>query len=155
MLTSLCCFAPVEEDGKMSSRTLVCVIQVKQGMQERWKENMPLPGDIIEGVAGEEGEECFLPTRARSDLSTQLGRLMNKKHLEVVWVKVRRWDGTLNLRARVVQERTVPRRFTIRALSDERHVAVLGDLTLDQCAELQGRWGLVPFAFLLTNCTHV
>ncbi|KAK9142230.1 hypothetical protein Syun_011630 [Stephania yunnanensis] len=121
---------------------LVCVKKVKQNAAEEWNESMPLPGDIIEGVAAKEGEdEYYIPAKARSELSSSLGKL-SKSVLEVggtAWVKIRRGDATLKLRVYVVQERSskFQRRFTIRAASDDRHVAVLGNLTYEQCSQLQ------------------
>ncbi|KAK6119696.1 hypothetical protein DH2020_046564 [Rehmannia glutinosa] len=120
------------------SQTVVCVKQVKQDAAEEWDESMPLPGDIIEGVA-EDGvdDESFVSAKARSELSSQLGKI--NRVAECVWLKVRRGEDTVKLQACVVPERNVKmqKKFTVRAVSDERHVAVLADLTFEECFELQ------------------
>ncbi|KAF6144797.1 hypothetical protein GIB67_036260 [Kingdonia uniflora] len=72
-----------------SVHTLVCVKQVKQEILDEWDENMPLPGDIIEGVAEEGSEEYLIPGKGRSELSSQLGKL-NRQAVEFVFVKIRR-----------------------------------------------------------------
>uniref|UniRef100_A0A2C9W4S0 Uncharacterized protein n=1 Tax=Manihot esculenta TaxID=3983 RepID=A0A2C9W4S0_MANES len=123
---------------KEMSNTLVCVKKVKQETPEEWDENMPLPGDIVEGFAEDDnGDELFLPAKSRSELSSQLGKL--SQHVDPIWLKVRRGDATLKLRVNVVQEKSslLHKRFSFKAVTDYRHVAVLGDLTSQQCRELQ------------------
>ncbi|XP_044472204.1 uncharacterized protein LOC123200887 [Mangifera indica] len=129
-------YCSVFREKKMGSlQTLVCVKQVKQEKSEEWDESMPLPGDIIEGF--DDNDESFVPVKAKSELSAQLGKI---SHLvDVILVKVRRGDNILKLPVRVVLDRNsiLQKRYTITAELDERHVAVLGDLTLEQCTELQ------------------
>ncbi|RWW90206.1 hypothetical protein BHE74_00000644 [Ensete ventricosum] len=126
--------------------TVVGVKRVEAGMpSEEWDDSMPLPGDIVKGVApadddDEEEEESpiFASAKTRSEISSVLGRLGRRS--DSVWVKVQRGNNLLDLRARVVpyRGRKLYRCFTVMAARDDRHVAVLGDLTLEQCTELQG-----------------
>ncbi|KAJ8479254.1 hypothetical protein OPV22_022981 [Ensete ventricosum] len=125
--------------------TVVGVKRVEAGMpSEEWDDSMPLPGDIVKGVApadddDEEEEESpiFASAKTRSEISSVLGRLGRRS--DSVWVKVQRGNNLLDLRARVVpyRGRKLYRCFTVMAARDDRHVAVLGDLTLEQCTELQ------------------
>ncbi|KAJ0987527.1 hypothetical protein J5N97_005883 [Dioscorea zingiberensis] len=131
------CFSSPDMD------TVVCVKNVKKHMpEEEWDETMPLPGDIIEAVAAEENqlhhpESSIFPAKGKSELSSQLSQL--HRNSELVWLKVRRGDAVIKLRSRVVIDRwsKLQRRFTVQALGDDRHVAILADLTLDECSELQ------------------
>ncbi|URE46738.1 hypothetical protein MUK42_02991 [Musa troglodytarum] len=123
--------------------TVVGVKRVEAGMpSEEWDDSMPLPGDIVKGVApadddDDEESPIFASAKSRSEISSVLGRLGRRS--ESIWVKVQRGSSLLDLRARVVPYRghKLYRRFTVMAARDDRHVAVLGDLTLEQCAELQ------------------
>lgn len=130
-----------KEMSNTSTQTLVCVKKVKQEWLEEWDESMPLPGDIIEGIAETDMEELFVPAKAKSELNSQLGKIISQ-HVEVIWVKVRRGANTIKLRARIVQYKytMLQRKYTIKAATDDRHVAILGDLTLEQCVQLQGRF---------------
>ncbi|XP_027180774.1 uncharacterized protein LOC113779403 [Coffea eugenioides] len=120
-----------------SDQRVVCVKKVKQKVAEEWDESMPLPGDIIEGIAAGAAANTFIPAKARSVLSSQLGSF--SRQTEVIWLKVRRGDSVLKLQACVVKKgcSKLQRRFTIRAASDERHVVGLADLTHEQCTALQ------------------
>ncbi|KAH7523861.1 hypothetical protein FEM48_Zijuj06G0056900 [Ziziphus jujuba var. spinosa] len=69
-----------------SNQTLVCVKQVKQEWLEEWDESMPLPGDIIEGISESDMEELFVCVKAKSELSSQLGKM--GQHVEIIWVKI-------------------------------------------------------------------
>ncbi|KAI9118621.1 hypothetical protein K1719_010953 [Acacia pycnantha] len=115
---------------------LVCVKQVKQEEAYEWEESMPLPGDIIEGVAEEEDDDSFMPVKAKSEFSSHLGKINPQN--ESIWLKVRRGYSTLKLQARILQQkRSIIQKYTIRAATDPRHIAELDDLTLEQCTELQ------------------
>ncbi|XP_051119601.1 uncharacterized protein LOC127243557 [Andrographis paniculata] len=119
------------------SVTVVCVKQVKQDVADEWDESMPLPGDIIEGVAEHDVDDAFISAKARSELSLHLGKI--NRVAEHAWLKVRRGPGTVKLRVCVVPDRhgKLQKRFTVRAETDERHVAVLADLTFKECFDLQ------------------
>ncbi|KAL8113461.1 hypothetical protein AgCh_020684 [Apium graveolens] len=121
-----------------STQTLVCVKQIKQEVVEEWDETMPLPGDIIEGIAEDANDELlFVKAKGRSDFSLQLGKISRRR--EDLWLKVRRGENVLKLRVCVVPERSskLQKKFTFRAASSDKHVVVLADLTFDQCCELQ------------------
>lgn len=130
------------------SRMLVCVKHVKQEAVEEWDEGMPLPGDIIEGIAASDGstvedveEKLFVPTTGKSDLRSQLGRISKRNAEGLVWLKVRRGDQMVKFRVCVVKEIKrfkLQRKFSFRAVSNDKHVAVLDDLDFDECIELQG-----------------
>lgn len=134
-----------------SAQTLVCVKQVKQIVAEEWDESMPLPGDIVEGIAEDVGDDrMFIPAKVRSELSSQLGKI--SRQAEAIWVKIRRGDNALKLRVFIVPDRTLKlqKRFTFRAAASDRHVVVLADLTFEECSELQGKC-----CFGLSLCTFL
>ena len=141
------------------SQTLVCVKQVKQEAVEEWDDSMPLPGDIIEGIAPADGctlegveDKFFVPTKGKSELRSLLGRISKRNADGFVWLKVRRGDQMVNMRVCAVQEKRfrLQRKFSFRAVSSEKHVAVLDDLDFDQCTELQGR--LYSYLPILAIC---
>lgn len=120
-------------------QTVVCVKQVKQDAHEEWDKKMPLPGDIIEGVAEDAvDDDSFMSAKLRSELCSLLGKI--SREADFIWMKVRRGGSTVKLQVCVVADRCskLQRNFTVRAASDERHIAVLADLTFEQCFELQG-----------------
>lgn len=109
---------------------------------------MPLPRDIFEGVYNSEssdniGDEFFVPMKAKAELTSQLARFSN---VEVIWVKVRSGESTLKLRTRVAERPSMlQKKYTIKAARDDRHVAVLDDLTSYQCTELLGTFFFARF----------
>ncbi|WOL02626.1 hypothetical protein Cni_G11345 [Canna indica] len=120
--------------------TVVGVKRVDERMPpEEWDDSMPLPGDIVKGVALVEDEDSltYCSAKNRSELSGILSRLSRPSG--AVWVKVQRGNAMLELRARVTAYRggNLYFRFTLMAARDDRHVAVLGDLSLERCTELQ------------------
>ncbi|KAM7507458.1 hypothetical protein LguiA_017911 [Lonicera macranthoides] len=121
-----------------SAQTLVCVKQVKQQVAEEWEESMPLPGDIVEGIAEDAGDDrMFIPAKVRSELSSQLGKI--SRQAEAIWVKIRRGNNAVKLRVFIVPDQSskLQKRFTFRAAASDRHVVVLADLTFEECSELQ------------------
>lgn len=127
------------------SQKVVCVKQVKQETAEEWDETMPLPGDIIEGVGEDSADESFVSAKARADLNSHLGRI--HRVAGEVWLKVRRGEGTIKLRVCVVPivNGKLQKKFTVRAASDERHVAVLAEMTFQECFDLQGTFSICYF----------
>lgn len=137
-----------------SSQTLVCVKKVKQEVVEEWDESMPLPGDIIEGVAKgtiKDDNMLFIQAKGRSEFSSQLGKI-SKKADDDIWLMVRRGDSMVNLHVAIVPERgyKLHRWYTVRAASNDKHIAVLAELTFDECTELQGRFLFSPT--VITKC---
>ncbi|KAI4316484.1 hypothetical protein L6164_024462 [Bauhinia variegata] len=124
--------------GSDKNKTLVCVKQVKQEVVDEWDESMPLPGDIVEGFLEDDGDESFVPVKTMSEFRSKLGKV--NPQVEFIRLKVRRGDSILKLQARIAQKKgsLLPRKYaTIQAATDERHVADLGDLTLEHCTDLQ------------------
>lgn len=133
------CFIYWEEGMATSDQTLVCVKQVKQEVADEWDESMPLPGDIIEGFSERDADDdSFLPVKASSEFSSQLGKINPRG--ELIWIQVRRGDSLMKLQVRIVQQKgsILQRKYTIQAATDHKHVADLRDVTLERCNELQG-----------------
>ncbi|KAJ8527122.1 hypothetical protein K7X08_029599 [Anisodus acutangulus] len=116
---------------------VVGVKKVKQKDPDGWDVSMPLPGDIIEGVAElAADDDSFIQAKAWSELTLFLGKIAG----HFIWLKVRRGESTLKLRGYVLVERrrsNLQKRFVVRAASDHRHLAVIAELTLARCTELQ------------------
>ncbi|XP_070011044.1 uncharacterized protein [Nicotiana sylvestris] len=115
---------------------VVGVKKVRQKDPDGWDVTMPLPGDIIEGI-GElaAGDDSFVQAKTWSELALFLGKIVG----HFIWLKVRRGESRLKLRGYVLVERrsNLQKRFVVRAASDERHLAVIAELTLGRCTELQ------------------
>ncbi|XP_015084852.1 uncharacterized protein LOC107028336 [Solanum pennellii] len=122
---------------KMASvEKVVGVKKVRQKDPDGWDVSMPLPGDIIEGVAElASDDDSFIQAKAWSELTLFLGKIAG----HFIWFKVRRGESTLKLKGYVLIERrsNLQKRFVVRAASDERHLAVIAELTLGRCTELQ------------------
>ncbi|XP_055822085.1 uncharacterized protein LOC129890582 [Solanum dulcamara] len=115
---------------------VVGVKKVRQKDPDGWDLSMPLPGDIIEGIAElAADDDSFIQAKAWSELTLFLGKIAG----HFVWFKVRRGESTLKLRGYVLVERrsNLQKRFVVRAASDERHLAVIAELTFERCTELQ------------------
>ncbi|KAG5147571.1 hypothetical protein JHK82_014452 [Glycine max] len=98
------CFIYWEEGMATSDQTLVCVKQVKQEVADEWDESMPLPGDIIEGFSERDADDdSFLPVKASSEFSSQLGKINPRG--ELIWIQVRRGDSLMKLQVRIVQQK--------------------------------------------------
>ncbi|XP_019241914.1 PREDICTED: uncharacterized protein LOC109221946 [Nicotiana attenuata] len=115
---------------------VVGVKKVRQKDPDGWDVTMPLPGDIIEGI-GElaADDDSFVQAKTWSELALFLGKIVG----HFILLKVRRGESRLKLRGYVLVERrsNLQKRFVVRAASDERHLAVIAELTLGRCTELQ------------------
>ncbi|XP_026398132.1 uncharacterized protein LOC113293904 [Papaver somniferum] len=103
---------------------------------------MLLPGDVIVGISEKENDDrYFFGTSFKSELQSHFGRLQRRINNDgKIWVTIKREGNKLvKLRAFMVSYRSSRflRRYTIRTASNDRQFAVLGDLNLDQCSELQ------------------
>ncbi|KAK4706437.1 hypothetical protein R3W88_034004 [Solanum pinnatisectum] len=132
-----CSIFKKKKKKKMASvEKVVGVKKVRQKDPDGWDVSMPLPGDIIEGVAElASDDDSFVQAKAWSELTLFLGKIAG----HFIWFKVRRGESTLKLRGYVLVERrsNLQKRFVVRAASDERHLAVIAELTLGRCTELQ------------------
>lgn len=117
-----------------SSVTHFCLIS--------WRTRLKTPSiAIITNIPKEWiDHESFVQIKAKSELGTLLGKI--SQQVEALWLRVRRGDRIIKLRVRAVAERNsmLQKKYTIRAAKDDRHVAIIGDLTFEQCTELQGRF---------------
>ncbi|XP_033513750.1 uncharacterized protein [Nicotiana tomentosiformis] len=130
-------FKKKKKKKKMAnSEKVVGVKKVRQKDPDGWDVTMPLPGDIIEGI-GElaADDDSFVQAKAWSELVLFLGKIVG----HFIWLKVRRGESRLKLRGYVLVERrsNLQKRFVVRAASDDRHLAVIAELTLGRCTELQ------------------
>ncbi|CAN4128336.1 unnamed protein product [Withania somnifera] len=119
-----------------NAEKVVGVKKVRQKDLDGWDVSKPLPGDIIEGIAElAAADDSFVRAKAWSELTLLLGKITG----HFIWLKVRRGESTLKLRGYVLVERrsNLQKRFVVRAASDERHLAVIAELTLGRCTELQ------------------
>nr|GMD84023.1 Plant regulator RWP-RK [Ipomoea batatas] len=115
------------------------VVGVKKVEQdpEAWDHSMPLPGDIIEGIAATAADNSFMQAKGWSELTLVVARIIGKA--DCVWLKVRRGDISVKMRVFIIpQNRSkLQKRVKIRAAYDENHVAVISELTFEECTELQ------------------
>lgn len=133
------------KNKEMSSlHKVVGVKKVKQD-PEVWNENVPLPGDIIVAIAPTAADNSFMQAIAWSELILVVGRITGQAGC--IWLKVRRADRTAKIQVCIVpQNRSqLQRRVKIRAASDEKHVAVISELTFEECTELQGKASPPPW----------
>ncbi|XP_019153838.1 PREDICTED: uncharacterized protein LOC109150384 [Ipomoea nil] len=115
------------------------VVGVKKVEQdpETWDHSMPLPGDIIEGIAATAADSSFMQAKGWSELTLVVARIIGRA--DCVWLKVRRGECSVKIPVCIVQQNRshLQKRVKIRAACDEKHVAVLSELTVEECTELQ------------------
>ncbi|XP_060210518.1 uncharacterized protein LOC132637449 [Lycium barbarum] len=82
---------------------VVSVKKVRKKDPDGWDVTMPLPGDIIEGVAEitADHDSSFIQAKAWLELTLFLGKITG----HFIWLKVRRGESTLKLRGYVLVER--------------------------------------------------
>ncbi|GLJ11683.1 hypothetical protein SUGI_0174580 [Cryptomeria japonica] len=108
---------------------------------EAWDERMPLPGDILLGVAARNAGVFDFFTApfpgGKEGLNDELRKL--HREMEQICIKVKRNMSVIDLIVFVVAEKSLltNKRYTLRACSDVRHVVEIDDLTEQQCLLLQ------------------